>query len=189
MTVVATTSQTVGPFFSIGLSQLSVSSTYDEGVEGRAITISGQIFDGEGISVPDAQLEFWQADSNGFHPGTESNPRQTIDPRFRGFARIGTDCQGAYQVHTIIPGRTATGSGGVQAPHIAVLVFLRGILRHLMTRIYFSGNPANPQDTILQMVPPERRNTLMAYPIEGNASAYLWNIRLQGEQETVFFQC
>jgi protocatechuate 3,4-dioxygenase, alpha subunit len=183
MTLVATTSQTVGPFFRIGLSHLCAACTYQEGYSGSAITISGQITDGKGLPVPDAQLEFWQADTGGNYPDTTA---VGTEPRFLGFARVAVDEQGAFSLRTILPGAVVEADGSRQAPHIVVLVFLRGLLRHLITRIYFADQPSNHSDPVLQAVPEKRRETLIASADANAPGSYQWDIRLQGERETVF---
>ncbi len=187
MSVPATASQTVGPYFSIGLSYRNGTATCDEATEGEHIEISGHVFDGEGVPVPDAQLELWQADSKGRFAGADSFEREPASPGFHGFARVPTDAQGAFRFRTVRPGAVASPSGTPQAPHIVVLLSMRGLLRHLFTRIYFASNPLNTSDPILLAIPPERRPTLFAQPIEGQPQSYRWDIRLQGENETVFF--
>ncbi len=176
----ATTSQTVGPFFRIGLQGLYTGSTL---TNGATIAIRGRVLDGRGQAVPDALLEFWQADASGAYAHPESPERP--DPSFKGFCRIPTDPDGAFRFTTVKPGRVP-GPGGVkQAPHIVVLVFMRGLLKHLMSRIYFPDETAaNESDPVLRLVPAGRRGTLLA---RGAGEALEWNVVLQGEGETVFF--
>jgi protocatechuate 3,4-dioxygenase alpha subunit len=190
MSVPATASQTVGPYFSIGLSYRNSATTCNQSSEGEHIEISGQVFDGEGVPVPDAQLELWQADAKGRFAGagpSDPSERGPASHGFQGFARVPTDAQGAFHFHTIRPGAVAGPSGIHQAPHIVVLLSMRGLLRHLFTRIYFSNDPLNASDPILLAIPPERRPTLLAQPIEGQPQSCRWDIHLQGENETVFF--
>jgi protocatechuate 3,4-dioxygenase alpha subunit len=190
MSVPATASQTVGPYFSIGLSYRNSIATCAEATEGEHIEISGQVFDGEGVPVPDAQLELWQADAKGRFAGLDpSDPSEhgPASPGFQGFARVPTNEEGAFHLHTVRPGAVTGPSGTLQAPHIVVLLSMRGLLRHLFTRIYFSNEPLNTSDPVLLAIPPERRPTLFAQPIEGQPQSYRLDIRLQGENETVFF--
>jgi protocatechuate 3,4-dioxygenase, alpha subunit len=187
MSVQATASQTVGPYFSIGLSYRNGVATCTNSIEGEHIEISGQVFDGEGVPVPDAQLELWQADAKGRFAGADPSERGPVSPGFQGFARVPTDPQGAFHFHTVRPGAVAGPSGMQQAPHIVVLLSMRGLLRHLFTRIYFANDPLNTSDPVLLAIPAERRPTLFAQPIEGQPQSYRWDIRLQGENETVFF--
>jgi protocatechuate 3,4-dioxygenase alpha subunit len=169
----ATPSQTVGPFFAIGL-------PWDAGPlvvpreDPGAIIISGVVYDGAGEPVPDALVETWQAD-----PPLE---------RFRGFGRAATDDRGAFELVTLKPGPVPWPEGGAQAPHIDASVFARGLLHRCVTRIYFADEPeANAADPVLGSVPADRRATLLAQP---TAEGYTFDIRLQAdasENETVFF--
>jgi protocatechuate 3,4-dioxygenase alpha subunit len=176
----ATTSQTVGPFFRIGLQGLYSGSTV---TRGPAIAIGGRVLDGRGQPVPDALLELWQADASGAYAHPESPQRP--DPSFHGFCRIPTDPDGAFRFTTVKPGRVRGPGGAQQAPHIVVLIFMRGLLKHLMSRIYFPDETAaNESDPVLKLVPAERRGTLLARPA---GDALEWNVVLQGDGETVFF--
>jgi protocatechuate 3,4-dioxygenase alpha subunit len=182
----ATTSQTLGPFFSIGLSYRNNSSVCAETVDGAHITLSGQVWDGAGTPVSDAQLELWQADSHGRFAGVDPEMTGSIDAGFEGFSRIPTDEHGAFRFQTILPGTVSTLDGVAQAPHIVVVLMMRGILKHLITRIYFANDARNDADPILNAVPQERRSTLLAQ-LTGAPGEYRWDIHLQGEHETVFF--
>jgi protocatechuate 3,4-dioxygenase alpha subunit len=184
-----TSSQTVGPFFSIGL--LSEDATRNvltqQETEGLRIRIIGRILDGDGVPVPDALVEIWQANASGRynHPADQSN--LPLDPHFSGFGRAGTNAQGEYWFETIKPGSVPVADGQWQAPHICVTIFARGLLNHLCTRLYFADEPANAQDAILQCVPAERQATLLANRTdEGDQVVYRFDIILQGENETVF---
>jgi protocatechuate 3,4-dioxygenase alpha subunit len=178
-----TPSQTIGPFFSILLplgSNLLVAED-----EPGAITLGGRIFDGAGEPVGDALVETWQAGRDGVYP-------HTADSRFRGsaavigYGRCLTDADGQFTLRTWKPGPVPGFDERMQAPHINVSVFARGLLRRLTTRIYFPDEErANAIDPALQSVAPERRQTLIARP-EGPAGLR-FDIRLQGERETVFF--
>lgn len=180
-----TPSQTVGPFFHIGLKRLSCDDLVPAGYPAPAITISGRILDGESKPVPDALLEVWQADQLGRYAlnflGDE------MPPTFQGWGRIPTDFLGRFKLRTIKPGPVNGPSDAPQAPHINVAVFMRGLLRHLFTRIYFDDEPANQGDPVLLMVPQKRRQTLVATRGRRNHGNYRWNIILQGPGETVFF--
>ncbi len=187
VTLRATSSQTVGPFFSIGLTKLIVANLAGPEVEGERITIRGRILDGDGQPIPDAIIETWQANAHGKydHPGdTQDKPLQ---PGFSGFGRISTDDQGAFCLTTIKPGSVPGPNGTRQAPHIVVAIFMRGLLKHLLTRIYFQDELSNVQDHIFRLVHPQRRSTLIARKVSGSEGVFEWNVICAGEDETVFF--
>ncbi len=189
-----TPSQTVGPFFAYGLTpeqygyafvSLAGPDLTVSDADGERIRIEGRVFDGEGKLVPDAMIEIWQADGQGryAHP---------LDSRgsnagFKGFGRVGTgtDPEQRYFFNTVKPGSV----DGQQAPHINVIVFMRGLLLHAYTRLYFSDEAdANARDEVLASVPAERRDTLIAQRAEGpEGVVYRFDIHMQGDQETVFF--
>jgi protocatechuate 3,4-dioxygenase alpha subunit len=188
-----TPSQTVGPFLHVGLApapfgfrEMFSPTVADAGVAGTHIRIEGRVFDGEGTPLPDAMVEIWQADSEGryAHP---ADGRPLASNSFRGFGRCPTAKDGGYQFATVIPGPVPGPDGKTQAPHINVGVFSRGILKRLFTRIYFAGNPANAADPILALVPAGRRDTLIAQPDPAKPGVYRFDIRIQGDNETVFF--
>ena len=186
MTLPVTGSQTVGPFFSIGMAPLCEENFVAEGVAGERVTVHGRVLDGEGHGVPDAVLEIWQADAQGkYCEGDVEGGRG-----FRGFGRVATGTEGEFQFTTIKPGGVAGpgDSTSAQAPHLVVLVFMRGLLRHLMTRMYFEGEAGNAGDPVLKLVPEERRGTLIAGRDESAAETFVWNVRMQGDDETVFFE-
>jgi protocatechuate 3,4-dioxygenase alpha subunit len=184
----ATSSQTVGPFFHLGFDGLIGVSPVLAGVGGKPITMQGRVLDGDSKPVPDAVLEFWQASPEGEYLGTEDARTKPLTPGFSGFARISTDENGCFLLRTVKPG-TFTGPQGVQhAPHIVVTVFMRGLLKQLITRIYFPGEAANADDPILNLVPPERRSTLVSKRLEQTEDSLEWNVILQGEGETAFFE-
>ena len=159
-----TPSQTVGPFFGVGLPFEKGEQLAPPGSAG-VMRIEGQVLDGKGEPVPDALLEIWQ-------PGT-------------GFGRARTDSEGAFSFTTVKPGAVPAPDGRVQAPHFNVTVFARGLLRHLVTRLYFPDETeANAADPVLNLVEPERRDTLIAKDCGG---VLHFDVRLQGERETVFF--
>jgi protocatechuate 3,4-dioxygenase, alpha subunit len=188
MTTPPTSSQTVGPFFHLGMVYLERDNFVAEGVAGERITIRGKVLDGDGDPVPDAVLEIWQADSAGRYP-SEISPQNSARPRFLGFGRIETDDNGEFKFTTIKPGRVPSPSGSLQSPHIVVTLFSRGLLKPLFTRLYFPDEPSNADDSVLKLVPPERRATLMATRAHEHGSDNLleWNIVMQGDGETVFF--
>ena len=182
-----TVSQTVGPFFHLGLAWLFSDQVVEAGTPGRHITIGGRILDGDGVPVPDALLEIWQADANGRYPQPHVQGEARPTPGFKGYARIPTDDAGAFRFRTVQPGRVPAPDGGMQAPHISVQIFMRGLLRPLLTRTYFADEPANRGDLVLDRVPESRRGTLLAIPRPGQIDAFEWNVVLQGPDETVFF--
>jgi protocatechuate 3,4-dioxygenase alpha subunit len=154
---------------------------------GDRIRITGKVFDGDGQPVPDCMLEIWQADAQGRFADPQDK-RALPNATFRGFGRCGTDANGDYAFDTIKPGSVPDPDGKPQAPHILVAVFARGMLLHNYTRIYFDGEAGNAGDPVLALVPADRRPTLIASPKPGNGSAvYRFDIRLQGDNETVFF--
>jgi protocatechuate 3,4-dioxygenase alpha subunit len=168
-----TPSQTVGPFFSIGMQPVEVAI---EPV-GEQLTIQGRVLDGEGNGVNDAVIETWQADSAGHYADRSS----------RGWGRVVTDGSGTFRFSTAKPGRLVGVGDAVHAPHIAVTIFARGLLRHLFTRIYFPDEPSNASDHVLDSVPYDRRATLVAR--RSGPNRFEWNVILQGKDETVFFEC
>ena len=187
MSLQTTSSQTVGPYLHIGLTWLVTDNLVAPGVEGEPITIEGRVTDGDGKPVNDALVEIWQANRHGRYAHPEDTGTAPLEPAFTGFGRLPTDADGRFRFTTVKPGRVPAPGGGLQAPHINVTVFMRGMLAHLVTRIYFPGDPANADDAVLQAVAPERRPTLIAKPLGGSAGAFEWNVRLQGEGETQFF--
>jgi protocatechuate 3,4-dioxygenase alpha subunit len=183
---VPTPSQTVGPFFNIGLPG-DQSEMVEPGAEG-AIVIHGVVYDGQGAPVLDALVELWQANPAGRYDHPDDRREDVpLTEGFRGFGRAETDPQdGSFSFTTLKPGRVPAPGGGLQAPHIAVSVLARGLLKRLATRIYFADEPqANSEDPVLASVEADRRPTLMAEP--DGRGGYSFDVRLQGEGETVFF--
>lgn len=188
-----TPSQTVGPFFKYGLTPSGeyawndafTNSTLTPDVTGDRVSIEGRVLDGDGAVVPDAMLEIWQADAQGRYADPQDK-RALPNASFRGFARCGTDKDGHYSFDTIKPGPVPDPDGKPQAPHIVLAVFARGMLRHLYTRIYFSDEAGNAADPVLGLVPADRRATLTAVR-EAGKPVYRLDLRLQGDNETVFF--
>lgn len=184
--LIQTSSQTVGPYFRIGLIDGAgqQNNLLQEKSLGKRIRITGTVFDGDGQPVPDAMLEIWQPDANGIFNHEVDPLHQQADPHFCGFGRAENRQGGVYEFHTIKPG----GRDG-NAPFINVHIFARGMLIHAMTRIYFEDESANAVDQLLTAVDPERRHTLIATreADAGNLPTYRFDIHLQGKQETVFF--
>ncbi|HEX6306497.1 MAG TPA: protocatechuate 3,4-dioxygenase subunit alpha [Anaerolineales bacterium] len=177
-------SQTVGPYFRIGLVYGEPQNDLlKEQTAGERITLTGTVFDGDGKPMTDALIEIWQPDANGIFNHPLDPLCKQADPHFRGFGRAETRNAGRYEFKTVKPG----GRDG-SAPYINVHVFARGMLVHALTRVYFSDEPAHDDDPALNEVEPERRHTLIA-TLEGSdeASTYRFDIHMQGEDESVFF--
>jgi protocatechuate 3,4-dioxygenase, alpha subunit len=178
----ATPSQTVGPFFHFGLADNpTLGRMAPPGIAGTPIRLRIEVTDGDFVPVPDALIELWQADAAGRYSTTDDDPPAA----FSGFGRLPTNGEGTCVFETILPGRVPDGSGGLQAAHINVCLFSRGLLRQIYTRIYFAGEPGLDDDPILKLVPEERRRTLLAQ--RRAAGEWTFDIRLQGDGETVFF--
>jgi protocatechuate 3,4-dioxygenase alpha subunit len=181
-----TPSQTAGPYLHIGLTWSDGPNVVPDSTEG-AIVVSGRVFDGAGEPVIDALVESWQADPAGRfdHP---DDPRGAVGPTtaFRGFGRCPTDESGRYRLVTVKPGRLPTPDGALEAPHLTVSVFGRGLLDRLVTRVYFADEPvANAEDPVLASLPDAaRRQTLIA---KSTGDGYRLDIHLRGPDETVFF--
>ena len=186
MTLCATTWQTVGPFFAIGLDRLYQADIAGEGVYGERCRIEGRILDGNGTPIPDAVLEIWQANAHGKYAHHEDGQDKPLAMGFRGFGRIATSDDGSFRFSTIKPGPVPAPDGALQAPHLVVSLVMRGLLRGLITRAYFAGDPLNASDPVLQLIPPHRRGTLLMHPSPGTPATLQWTIHMQGENETVF---
>lgn len=188
-----TPSQTVGPFFHDALMRAGVADVDPDRAAGSPVTITGRVLDGEGAIVEDAMIEVWQADGAGRYRHPADGRQADVPSSFIGFGRVATLDGGEFHLTTAMPGTVPGRDGAVQAPHLNVHVFARGLLDQLWTRIYFAGHPANDTDPVLTSLPEERRPTLLAQPVEGNgdgdgeAQAYRFDVILQGENETVFF--
>jgi protocatechuate 3,4-dioxygenase alpha subunit len=162
-----TPSQTVGPFFSIGLSRQPRPTSAGAATHGETVRVEGSMFDGIGTPVDDGLVEIWQAGR---------------------FARSATDAQGRFAFEIPRPDAVPTCDGGWQAPHLNVIVFARGMLVHAFTRVYFADDSRTATDPLLATIDPARRPTLLASPRDSaGGNVYTWDIHLQGEQETVFF--
>jgi protocatechuate 3,4-dioxygenase alpha subunit len=178
--------QPVGPYFHVMLDHLGrVSRLAGDGARGERIAIEGVLRDGAGRPLADGMIEVWQADADGRYRHPEDSASASADPHFWGYGRVDTDDSGRYRLETVKPGRVAGPSGSTQAPHILVSVYAPGILTRFTTRLYFEGDPANDTDPVLTLVPAHRRQTLIA---TRNGEAYRFDIVLQGEGETVFFE-
>lgn len=182
-----TPSQTVGPYFAYGLvpeqygyDWVSVAGPdmVDEATQGERITFEGQVLDGAGQPVTDAMIEIWQADAVGTYV-----TKARSNTRFTGFGRAGTGTlpDGLFRFATIKPGAPSTA----EAPHINVIVTMRGLLMHAFTRAYFGNDTRNATDPFLTQVPEDRRGTLLAR--ETSPGTWRFDIHMQGDAETVFF--
>ena len=180
-----TASQTIGPFLRIGLTPMFITEIAGPDAPGERVTLRGRVLDGDGKPVSDALIEVWQANTAGRYAHPDDTQEKPLTPGFQGFGRSPTDDDGAFRFTTIKPGSASGSDGQMQAPHLAVVVFMRGLLRQLVTRVYFPGDPANATDPVLQLVPVERRATLIARPAADGTLE--WDIHLQGADETVFF--
>ena len=191
--LIPTPSQTVGPFFHLGLAHPEWSDLTaghpSSTLGGEQIAIEGRVIDGDGAPVPDALIELWQANAAGRynHPDDHQTDKP-LDPHFRGFGRVATDAEGRFRVVTIKPGPVPGRGNALQAPHINIVLFARGLLTHLFTRIYFADEKANAGDPLLSSIEDEGvRRTLLARRAPGDSPAlYRFDIVLQGDNETAF---
>ena len=181
-----TASQTVGPFFLDALIHSGDEVIAKPGTVDEPIIIQGRVLDAEGSAVDDAFLEIFQADAAGNHVADGIEARSGSS--FTGFGRARTDASGEFRFATIYPGAASAAEGGNEAPHLDLMVFARGLLKPLVTRMYFAGNSANATDMVLAQVPENRRFTLEAQRDAGSEPAvWRFDVRLQGKDETVFF--
>ncbi len=180
-----TSSQTIGPYLHIGMDWAVDPEFAGPNVKGERISVAGRIVDGDGSPVGDAMLEIWQANSHGRYAHPEDTRDLPLDDGFSGWGRVTTDEAGRFSFNTIKPGRVPAADGSLQAPHLNITIFMRGMLKQLLTRIYFDGDATNARDAVLLEVPPARRDTLMARP---SGRGVEWNVVLQGTGETVFFE-
>ena len=187
--LIPSASQTVGPFFNFGLTtNHALGIMAPDAAEGQHITLVFRVIDGEGLPTPgDSMIELWQADSQGRYQHPADPCSAAADKKFCGFGRLETDANGVCVFETVKPGSVPDSSGSLQAPHVNVTIFGRGLGKPLRTRVYFAGDEANAHDPVLALVPAERRQTLLANPVVGQANAWAIEIHLQGEAETVFF--
>lgn len=185
-----TPSQTVGPFYWGTLVATCRAELAPPGVAGERVELALALHDAEGAVVPDGVIEIWQANSHGRYNHPDDRRNLPLDAGFEGFGRASTDPQGVARFGTIRPGRVPWPHGdgevgGLQAPHVNVSVFARGLLNRLATRLYFEGDPALAEDPVLKLVEAARRDTLIARRAADGA----WHlpIHLGGARETVFF--
>ena len=189
--LIPTPSQTVGPFFHLGMDRPEWADLTRGNPElaGQRIAVEGQVLDGDGAPVPDAVVELWQANAAGRynHPDDRQEDKP-LDPKFHGFGRCATDNDGRFRVRTIKPGPVPGRGNALQAPHINVAVFARGMLIHLCTRIYFADElAANAADPLLSSIEDGAvRGTLLARADASNPALYRFDIVLQGDNETAF---
>ena len=183
MSLRGSTSQTIGPFLRIGLEWMVIEDVAPDGVAGERVRIEGRVTDADGKPVNDAAVEIWQANTHGRYASPEDTQNKPLEQAFRGYGRSLTDDAGIFRFRTIKPGRVPGPDGKAQAPHLVVTIFMRGLLKQLVTRMYFPDD--NAPDAVLSLVPAERRGTLIA---KKRADGVLeWNVVLQGKNETVFF--
>jgi len=184
-TIVASASQTVGPFFHVGPARTDhLGRMASADTPGEAMHLRVCVLDGDGVPVNDAMVELWQADARG---ASSAQPAPgEAPPPFSGFGRLATNDDGWCTFETIRPGAERGAEGAHQAGHFTVCLFMRGLLRHLYTRIYFAGDPALETDPLLGIVPERRRHTLLAHPC-ADGTTWEFTVRLQGDGETVFF--
>jgi protocatechuate 3,4-dioxygenase alpha subunit len=189
--LITTPSQTVGPFFHLSLDRPQWADLTKDNPQGERIVIEGRVTDGDGAPVVDACLELWQANAAGryAHPD-DTRTDKPLDPNFRGFGRVSTDADGGFRFTTIRPGPVPGRGNALQAPHIAVAIFARGLLKQLHTRIYCAGESANDGDPVLLSIDdPAVRRTLIAARRPGpGPPRYRFDIVLQGIGETAFFE-
>ena len=185
MTLPPTPSQTIGPFYHFALPFPGGERLVDPG-DPDAVRIAGTVYDGAGEPVTDAMVEVWQANRSGRYAHPEDDRDLPLEEGFTGFGRCPTDGDGRYEFVTVKPGAVPSSDGRPQAPHIDVLIFARGLLRQLVTRIYFPDEEAaNASDPLLSSIEdPAARSTLVARQVDG---ALEFDIHLQGDNQTVFF--
>ena len=187
MSLQTTTSQTIGPFFTINLNRLKRIEIASPETSEERVVITGRVIDSDGKPVPDTMIEIWQANSHNKYAHPEDEQKKPLEPGFQSYGRVPVDESGRFCFATIKPGSVPGPKGKPQAPHLAVSVFMRGLMKRLVTRIYFPDEPANAEDFVLNLVEPERRATLIAQRNPKETGALEWNVILQGLNETVFF--
>ena len=180
-----TPSQTIGPFYWGTLVKTCRADLAPPGVAGERIDLALSLHDVAGALVPDGLIEIWQANSHGRYNHPDDRRNLPLDAGFDGFGRASTDAKGVARFGTVRPGRVPWPDGGMQAPHVNVSIFARGVLNRLATRVYFDGDPALAEDPVLKLVEPARRATLIAK--RDGAGTWHLPIHLGGPNETVFF--
>lgn len=185
-----TPSQTVGPYFAMRIAVTDEERVLPVPNGAARIVVTGTVYDGDGVYVEDALIETWQANPAGRYDHPDDQRDIDLSDGFTGFARAKSDFHtGEYRIDTVKPGSVPDPEGEPQAPHIAVMIQARGMLNPVFTRIYFSDeDTANRHDLVMRRVPENRRHTLIAELVDGSDPAeYHFDVRLQGEDETVFF--
>ena len=177
--------QTIGPFFGVLAPKVGTVAIAPAGPPGARVTMTGTVVDGQGAAITDALVEIWQADADGRWPGQGEASGVPPLEGFNGFGRVATDGAGGFSIETVKPGPVPGPDNRLQAPHLLVGLFARGLLTRLATRVYFDDEPVNAIDPVLACVPPHRRLTLIA--VGEGAGRYRFDIALQGAHETVFF--
>jgi protocatechuate 3,4-dioxygenase, alpha subunit len=187
--LIPTPSQTVGPFFHIGLVRPEWSDLTGRNPQGNRIAIEGRVVDGDGAAVPDALIELWQANAAGrYNHPDDQQPDKPQDPNFRGYGRSATDNDGKYRFVTIKPGPVPGRGNALQAPHVNLAVFARGMLKQLYTRVYFAEEAGNRNDPLLSAIDDDAARKTLIATRDGATSppTYRFDIVLQGDGETVF---
>jgi protocatechuate 3,4-dioxygenase alpha subunit len=192
MDFVPTSSQTAGPYFHLGMTDTrSVPRIAGPQTKGERVWLTCRVLDGDDAPLSDAMIEIWQADAEGRynHPDDVKNEdgAEGGGSSWLGFGRMPTALDGSCEFETIKPGRVPGIGNQAQAPHLNVAIFARGMLKQLYTRIYFAGDPSNPEDAVMALVPSSRRETLIAQPDPAQPGHWRFDIHLQGDLETVFF--
>ena len=182
-----TSSQTVGPFFHYGLIFGKENILVNDQTQGQRIRITGTVFDGDGEPIPDALVEIWQADVNGYFDHSEDPNQDKADKNFKYFGRSDTVNNGVYTFKTVKPAVAVCNNDSQEAPYVCVRVFSRGMLIHAVTRMYFPEEANNQTDALLNSIDESRRQTLIAELEENNdLPTYRFDIHIQGDKETVF---
>ena len=187
--LVPTPSQTVGPFFHLGLDHPEWSDLTCGNPQGERIAIEGRVIDGDGAGVPDAMIELWQANAAGrYNHPEDTQGDKPLDSNFRGFGRAATDGEGRFRFLTIKPGPVPGRGNALQAPHVNLAVFARGMLIHLYTRLYFADEAGNAADPLLSSIEDAKQRQTLVAGRSGDSSppVYRFDIVLQGDNETVF---
>jgi protocatechuate 3,4-dioxygenase alpha subunit len=187
MTQGLTPSQTIGPFYWGTIIKSYHADLAPPGVAGERIQLALTLHDADGAIVPDGLFEIWQANSHGRYNHPEDRRNLPLDFGFDGYGRASTDSAGCARFSSVKPGRVPWPQGGMQAPHVNISIFARGLLNRVATRLYFDGDPANAQDPVLKLVDPTRRATLIAK--RDDKGVWQLPIHLGGPNETVFFDC
>ena len=181
-----TPSQTVGPYLRIGLLHDFITQNLVDPADPRAIRIRGRLVDGGGDGVKDGMIEIWQANTAGrYNHPADTRDDVPLEDGFLGFGRTHTEDDGWFEIVTVKPGSVPWPEGGMQAPHLAVGIFARGILKRVVTRMYFPDEEAaNTADPVLSRLEQDERETLVATAEDGGLR---FDIRLQGPRQTTFF--